>query len=152
MTSPPGVGTVKTFMDATARRRVLETTEVFAAVPRADLAVLAEMMSTERYVAGASVVDAGARAELVFVVATGTLSVFLPGRPEAVRRLGAGDVIGEYGMLSEAVRTASVVADEDTILLSLDYSRFRAYLLRFPEALWVLFAGTVERLLDAERR
>jgi len=139
-------------MNATDRAKVLARSAVFAEVPPAHLAVLAEMMLTETFASGTVVIEAGEPAECVYVVSSGGLSVRLPGRSEVVRQLGQGDVVGEYGMLDAAVRTATVQVDSDAVLLSLDYERFREYLLRFPDALWVLFAGAVRRLAEAETR
>jgi CRP-like cAMP-binding protein len=139
-------------MNAVQRAQVLSHAKAFAAIPRADLAVLAEMMRVESFPAGAVVVEAGEAADSVFVVAEGSLSVYLPNSAQRVRELREGDVLGEYGMLDHAVRTATVKADVPSVLLSLDYGRFREYLVRFPDALWVLFESTARRLLEAERR
>lgn len=138
-------------MKATDRARVLMGSPFFSAVPREHLAVLAEMMEVETFGAGSAVIVAGEAADRVYVLADGVLAVTLDDET-IVRRLHAGDVLGEYGMLTNAVRTATVHADVDSTLLSLDYERFRAYLLRFPEALWVFFERAVRRLVEAERR
>lgn len=138
-------------MNAAARALTLGSSTIFASIPRAELSVLAEMMRTESFPAGSTVVEAGETASCVFVVAAGVLGVFLPGRADPVRQLHVGEVLGEYGMVG-AVRTATVRAEGDATLLSLDYERFRAYLLRFPEALWILFESSSRRLLEAERR
>jgi CRP-like cAMP-binding protein len=139
-------------MNAVQRAHVLSHSRVFAAVPRGDLAVLAEMMRIERFPAGSTVVEAGEAADRVYVVAEGSLSVFVRGSEQSVRQLRMGDVLGEYGMVASAVRTATVKADDEAVCLSLDYERFREYLVRFPEALWVLFEGAAKRLVEAERR
>jgi len=139
-------------MNAAAREQVLTRSSVFAGVPRADLAMLAELMRTESFDADALVMEAGEPADCVYVVAEGTLSVHLPNSAQRIRTLRAGDVLGEYGILAGSVRTTTVRADEPVVLLSLEYERFQEYLLRFPTALWVLFEDAVRRLLAAERR
>lgn len=139
-------------MNAAKREQVLTRSSVFAAVPRADLAMLAELLNTESFEANALVMEAGEPADCVYVVAEGSLSVYLPNSTTRIRTLGPGDVLGEYGILAGSVRTTTVRADEPAILLSLEYERFHEYLLRFPTALWVLFEDTVRRLLAAERR
>ncbi|MBX3227341.1 MAG: cyclic nucleotide-binding domain-containing protein [Labilithrix sp.] len=139
-------------MNAAQRAEVLAHARVFAQIPRGDLAVLAEMMQTESFLKGNTVVEVGEPADRVYVVASGTLSVYVPGTATRARQLRAGDVLGEYGMVASAARTATVKADEDSVLLSLDYERFHEYLVRFPQALWVLFEGAARRLFEAERR
>jgi CRP-like cAMP-binding protein len=137
-------------MNADAREQVLARSSVFAHVPRDDRAALAELMNTESFSAKSVVMEAGEPADCVYVVAEGTLSVFLPGSTQKIRTLRVGDVLGEYGILAGSVRSTTVHADEPAVLLSLEYDRFREYLLRSPTALWVLFEDAVRRLLAAE--
>jgi CRP-like cAMP-binding protein len=137
-------------LSSAQRASVLSQSRVFAALPRSELGVLAEMMRVESFPKDSTVMEAGEPADCVYVVAEGTLAVSVGGKH--VRELGAGSVLGEYGMVGNAVRTATVVAVSDALLLSIDYERFKDYLLRFPEALWVLFEGAAKRLVEAERR
>lgn len=138
-------------MNAAGRAQVLTQSRVFAQIPRAELAVLAEMMQPESFTKGSTVFEKGEAADRVYVVASGTLEVFLKDGAPAARRLRMGDVLGEYGMVAASARTATVrVADDDAVLLALDYERFRAYLVRFPESLWVLFEGAAKRLFEAQ--
>ena len=139
-------------MNAAGRAQVLTQSRVFSQIPRAELAVLAEMMQPESFPKGSTVFEVGEPADRVYVVASGTLSVFLKNSASPARALRPGDVLGEYGMVAASARTATVKADDDAVLLALDYERFRAYLVRFPEALWVLFEGAAKRLFEAEGR
>jgi hypothetical protein len=45
-----------------------------------------------------------------------------------------------------------VKADTASTLLALDYARFRAFLLQFPESMLVLWKTSVERLVTSEAR
>lgn len=139
-------------LPAAQRIEKLASSRIFGSIPRSELEVLGEMMRTEAFRAGSVVAEAGEPADCVFVIVDGTLSVYLPGATTPMRTLGPGDVLGEYGMVTGAVRSATVKADVDATLLSLDYERFKAYLLRFPEALFVLFESAAKRLVEAERR
>src|SRR5439155_7501276 len=114
------------------------------------LYLLAEMLRVERFAAGAVVCEAGEAADSVFVVAEGALAVEVRGRP--ARSLVKGDVFGEYGLFAGGVRTARVRADTDAALLSVDYTRFREYLLMFPHAMMALFSAAVTRLIEREAR
>jgi CRP-like cAMP-binding protein len=123
---------------------------LFAGVSPAERALLAEMMRTEHLAAGELLFEAGEPSECVYVLAAGALEVLLPGEAVPVRRLVAGDLLGEYGLVASRARTATVRASSDAVLLSLDYQRFRAFLLRFPEAMLVLLKTAVARLMAAE--
>ena len=138
-------------MKAAERISLLATCPVFTGAPPTELALLAEMMEFEYLHAGEILCAAGESADRVYIVASGRLSVVLPGSQTAVSQLGPAELLGEYGMFSNHARTATVQADMETILLSLDYIRFRAFLLRYPTATLVLLRTTVERLVRAER-
>lgn len=139
-------------MDVSQRLAVLTGSPVFAALPTDALGFLAEIVRVEEFAKDATVCVVDEPADAVYVVASGRLAVTLRGASTAVRTLGPGDVLGEYGMFGAAVRTASVRAEDRSVLLSVDYERFRSYLCEFPEAMWVLFGTAVERLVAAERR
>jgi CRP-like cAMP-binding protein len=134
------------------RLRAVGACPLFAGVPFTEQRLLAEMMRTERLRAGEALCHAGEPADSVYVIVAGTLQVYLPDAPEPLCSLSAGDLVGEYGLFAQLVRTATVRASTDAVLVSLDYPRFRAFLLRFPEATLALLKTTVARLLEAERR
>ncbi|MBI5394962.1 MAG: cyclic nucleotide-binding domain-containing protein [Verrucomicrobia bacterium] len=141
-----------TALTVAARTRTLSTCPLFAGIPPADRALLAEMMETERLRAGETLFQAGDPSDRVYVVGEGRLAVFLPDETQPVRTLGPGDIIGEYGMFLNRGRSATLKAETDAALVSLDYTRFRSFLLRFPEAALVLLRTAVERLVAAETR
>jgi monoamine oxidase len=133
------------------RRRlgVLQASDVFSIVPEAEIKVLAPMFQTATFESGGVICREGDTANQVFVIADGDVDIVVGGR--SVARLGRGGVFGEYGMFEEGVRTATVVAHTPTSLLTLDYQRFRSFLLAFPEAMLALMKLTVNRLLAAQR-
>jgi CRP-like cAMP-binding protein len=135
-----------------ARTQILSTCPLFAGIPAADRALLAEMMETERLRAGEILFEASDPSDRVYVVSEGRLVVCLPNESQPVRTLGPGDIIGEYGMFLNCGHSATIRAETDAALVSLDYTRFRSFLLRFPEAALVLLQTTVERLVAAESR
>ena len=139
-------------LTATERTQILSTCPLFAGMPAADRALLAEMMETERLCADEILFEADDPSDRVYIVSEGRLAVFLSGELKPVRILGPGDIIGEYGMFLNRGRSATLKAETDAVLVSLDHIRFRSFLLRFPEAALVLFQTTVERLVAAESR
>jgi len=135
---------------------VLGRSAVFGRLPTEALSLLAEMLRIEEFSAESTVCELGEPADSVFIVGSGKLSVLVgpPGaRGEAalIREISEGDVVGEYGMFGTRGRTATVRADTDAVLFSLDYQRFRDFLFTRPEAMWALFAVSVDRLSKAER-
>jgi CRP-like cAMP-binding protein len=143
---------MKTALSINEKSSLLGTCPVFKGTPPAELATLAEMMKTEYLRESEILFEAGEISDSVYIVASGTLNVMLPTESRPVRTLQRGELLGEYGMFSNMARTATLQAATDVVLLSLDYQRFRAFLLRYPEATLVLLKTTVERLLAAESR
>lgn len=141
-----------TALTVVEKLRTVETCPLFSGVPSAELAVLAEMMRTEYLRADEILFQAGEFSDSVYVVVAGALNVFLPNDPLPIRALSPGDLLGEYGLLANLTRTATVRASTDAVLLSLDYPRFRAFLLRFPEATLVMLKTAVARLVAAENK
>lgn len=136
------------------RLAVLARCPVFATLPPERLRLLAEMMNVEQFGAGEHVCVQGEPADELYVVAKGHVSVRARGKADVlVRRLGSGEILGEYGMFGARIRTSTVTADESSTLLALDYVRFRELLYAFPEVALALLEVTVNRLvlLPAER-
>lgn len=132
--------------------RTLGICPVFSRIPSGNLSILAEMMNTERLGAGEVLFEYGDPCDTIYVVASGSLSVFASRSSEPVRTMRPGELLGEYGMFSGLVRTATVKADTEAVLLSLEYQRFRAFLLQFPESTLTLLKTAVERLIALETR
>lgn len=133
------------------KRESLRRCRLFTNLEPTALAVLAEVVEEELFGRDEEVCEAGEAAERVYVIHSGTLAVFLPGTQAPVRKMHAGDVFGEYGLVT-GTRTTTIRATEDTVMLSLDYERFRSFLLRYPSALFELFGVTVRRLTEAEEK
>ena len=107
-------------------------------------------MHEEHFASGETVCcSAGDIGDRVYLVMSGGLDVALPGQGGCGPASSLpGDLFGEYGMFDGGLRTATVTCREDsTRLLTLDYARFRAFLLDFPETMLSVFGTTVHRLL-----
>lgn len=133
-----------------ARVQTLQRVSAFAAVPEGALVTLAAMVRTERFAEGEAVARTGEAAEHVFVLAEGRLRVE---REDGafLRELVPVALLGEYGMFGDGQRTATVLATQPSVLLIVDYVRFRAFLIQFPSVLFALMEVAVERLQEAER-
>ena len=67
---------------------------------------------------------AGEPADRLFLVLSGRLRVVEPGTGRLLREVGAGAALGELGLLTGSVRSASVRAVRDCRLLELDAEHF----------------------------
>jgi CRP-like cAMP-binding protein len=128
------------------RLHALSVAPEFRNIPAKAGAALAAAMREEHLAAGEIVLSEGERADRVFVLCEGVLELTQAGRLGVVRRLGRGALLGELAFFSDEVRTATVRAASDGILLSLPFENFRAFLLANPESL-LIFAGRIVSML-----
>jgi hypothetical protein len=128
------------------RVALLRRVTVFGPVPSADLRILATMFEVERYADGQVICRANEPATCMYTVQSGSVEVVLPGSNASVAVMGPADVVGEYGMFHPEGRTATLVAKGETVMLSLDYQRFKRFLLAFPESMLSMMTLTVGRL------
>jgi CRP/FNR family cyclic AMP-dependent transcriptional regulator len=139
-------------MTLAERMQALQQGTMFNSVPKADLVVLAESMYEESFDEDEVVCVHGEPADRIFLVVTGNLDVKVAGGIDHAISLGTGDLFGEYGLFDQGIRTASITAREPSILLTLEYPRFRAFLVLFPEAMLAILSSTVEQLLTFQRK
>lgn len=128
----------------------LSRSAVFSRLAATSAQLLAETMKTERLAAGEVLFEAGDVSDRVYLLVEGTLKVTVGSHRS--RALRPGDLLGEYGMFAGLTRTATVTAESPATLLSLDYPRFRAFLLAVPGAALVLLQVAVERMLEVEAK
>jgi len=102
-----------------------------ADVPRLELRHVAAFLRSEDVEAGQLVVRQGARGDRFYVLLDGqvrVLRIAADGREERLATLGPGDYFGEAALVANVPRTATVVAETPSRLLSLDAGHFRRWL------------------------
>jgi putative peptide zinc metalloprotease protein len=102
-----------------------------ADVSRGELRAVATHLRVEQVEAGQLVVRQGARGDRFFVILEGQVRVVriaADEHQEQLATLGPGDYFGEAALVANVPRTATVVAELPTRLLSLDAGHFRRWL------------------------
>ena len=129
------------------RVALLKKSEVFAGIEDRELSLLATMFERRALDAGETLCKSGDAASEFYVVAKGRVGV-RNGRSDSARAsAGPGAVIGEYGLVTpDARRTATLYAITRAEVLTLDYPRFRQFVLAFPQCALAMLGVTVERL------
>lgn len=139
-------------MNLDDRIAALQHGPLFRSVPESDLFVLAESMHEEYFGKGDVICIEGDAADRIFLIVNGHLAVVPSGMPEHEISVGPGTLFGEYGLFDVGLRTATVTAVEPSDLLTLNYDRFRAFLLQFPDAMYAILSATVKQLLDFQKK
>lgn len=95
---------------------------VFAPLPLATSEGLARRIEHENFDAGANVITQGEAGDRFFIIASGEVEVIEDG--EFRRVLTSGDSFGEIALLRTESRTATIVAKQQTALLTIDRESF----------------------------
>ena len=115
-------------------------------VERARLAAELETLELKR---GDVLVRQGEVADALYIVVTGRFAVTLDGRRQLVAELGPGQPVGEIAFLAGGVRTATVTALRDSLVLRLGRADFEALSSKNPGIWRALTAALARRVADA---
>lgn len=109
------------------------------AAARAEIAGEFQLLDVPR---GRLLIEEGETSQTLYVVVTGRFSVATRSSRQKVAEITAGQMIGEISFFAGGVRTASVRAERDSLVLALSKSGFEALASRMPE-LWPEVARTL---------
>lgn len=104
------------------RVATLKNVSMFAGLPQEILEEIATLSQEMAVAAGQTILAEGEPGHDMYVIVQGRVRLDKFGR--AMRELGQYQFFGETAILQQSVRTASVVAIEDTVLLRLDERPF----------------------------
>ena len=124
---------------------MLRNCSFLAGAPESMLEDLAAKAGTVRVTEGQDIVTKGEEGSTMYILASGGVHVHEGGVSRA--RLGEGEVFGEMSVLDSELRSATVTAETDTMLLSLERDNLFAALAENPEC----FQGILQAVLRRER-
>jgi CRP/FNR family transcriptional regulator, cyclic AMP receptor protein len=104
---------------------------------------------------GHLLIQAGARADALYLILSGALRVYLSdseGKEVVLAQLEAGEHVGEMALIDEQPRSASVVAASDAELCVLSKQAFNQVLQQHPELARLIMVELVQRLREADRK
>jgi CRP-like cAMP-binding protein len=129
-------------IDDELRKDLTKKQACFKKLHEKEITILATLFKEKKYLAGETIVTEGDPVNSVYIIVEGIASVIhvridLEGHSyhEPVVTLYAGDSIGlsETGFYSlSGVRTATVIAKTDILLLELSMASFRGFALAYP--------------------
>ena len=130
-------------------RRLLDTTDLFAALPADALADLRAQSQSRTYARNEVLFHQGDQSSELFVVDRGRIAIAQrsgDGRESVVAVLDGGGLFGELGLFDDSPRSADARALIDTTVVVLGYEPVRALLRERPELLWVIVRMLAGRL------
>jgi CRP-like cAMP-binding protein len=126
------------------RVAALHRVDLFAAVPGRVLAAVAEVATEVRLAPGDVVIEEGAVEAHLYAVVEGRVRVHRG--EQSLVELGPGRTVGELAALVPKPRTASVTAEEPTLVLRLDKTVLDDLLVDWPELAHGVIGALVARL------
>lgn len=130
-------------------RRLLDTTELFAALPDDALAQLSEQAVVRELARNEFLFHQGDPSSSLFIVQEGRIAIATrssDGRETVIAVLEDGGLFGELPLFDDAPRVADARALIDTKVVELAYEPVRELLRARPELLWVIVRLLVQRL------
>lgn len=113
-----------------ARATSLALVEALRDLSAEHLAELERLLITQAVSRGEVLIHQGDAADALCLVASGRFAVNVDGR--RIAEVGSGSPIGEIGFFADGIRTATVTALRDSIVLKLPKSEFAAFAERHP--------------------
>lgn len=127
---------------------------IFSGLNPVALAALAAQAERVLYAQGDVIIREGDDDRRLFVVVSGTVDV-IKGRDSGNERrlavFGPGDFFGEMALIDDLLRSATVIAKEETELLSLDQFNLRAEMERHPSIALELLKELSRRIRALEK-
>ena len=125
----------------------LQSVPLFSGLDDRELKLLATLVKERSYAAGSTIVADGATGYGLYIIKEGAASVRKEGR--VVARMGPGEFFGEIAMLDNGPRTASVVAETDTVCLTLVSWEIKPLLTENAGLTYKMLQEVVRRLRQA---
>ncbi len=132
-----------------AERRLLDSTDLFAALPPDVLAALREETTVREIARNEVLFEQGDPSSSLYVVSDGRIAIATQsgdGRESVIAVLEEGGLFGELPLFDDEPRVADVRALVDSTVLELAYEPVRRVLRERPELLWIIVRLLVTRL------
>ncbi|MCU0370264.1 MAG: cyclic nucleotide-binding domain-containing protein [Bacteroidales bacterium] len=119
---------------------------IFAATEPDILDELASLLAEKEVLKGSTIIRKGDEGDAVFIIASGKVRVH--DGNHVLARLVAGQMFGEYALIDQRTRSASVTAEENCLLLRLDYRDFYSHATGNPNILRGVLRQLIQRMRD----
>ncbi|MBF0456789.1 MAG: mechanosensitive ion channel [Nitrospirae bacterium] len=123
--------------------------EFFSVFPEDVQKEIASLLTQKHYGKGESIFEEGDEGDSFYVIRRGRVSVTVGGTEVAV--LKRGDFFGEISLFTGGIRTASVTAKEDALILALDKDSFSKVIMENESAVESISAIITRREIENEQ-
>jgi CRP/FNR family cyclic AMP-dependent transcriptional regulator len=127
----------------------LSSVSLFQGLPEIALEALKKGASNRQYPKNTIIINEGDTSNSLYLLISGKVKVFLSdedGREFVLNSLSPGDYFGEYALLDDERRTASVMTTEKSTFLIIHKENFQRLRLDYPEMNHILINNLVSRI------
>ena len=119
---------------------------IFSDTEEEILMQIASLLAEKEVMKGSTIIRKGEEGDALFIIASGKVRVH--DGNHVLARLQSGQVFGEYSLIDQRTRSASVTADEHCVLLRLDYRDFYSNATGNPGILRGVLKQLIQRMRD----
>lgn len=119
---------------------------IFAGADHEILMEMASSLTEKEVLKGSSIIHKGDEGDAVFIIADGNVRVH--DGNHVLARLNTGHIFGEYALIDQRTRSASVTAEDNCLLLRLDYKDFYRNAAGNPDILRGVLRELINRMRD----
>lgn len=141
--------------DIFERVLLLKNLPLFSGVDTEDLRVVARALQEEMFFKGERMFDMYDSGTRMYILTGGKVGVSIhpdPTRQEFIIERGAGECIGEMGILDHQPRSATVHVLEDTPTLTLEKAHLQELIVRYPALALGILRSMSQKLREASAR
>src|SRR6186713_308172 len=136
-------------MSQDATEHGLDAVEIFHDLTADERARLTAELDTLSLKRGEALVRQGETADALYIIVTGRFAVTLEGSRQPIAELGPGQPVGEIAFLAGGVRTATVTALRDSLVLRLGRAEFEDLSSKSPSIWRTLTVTLAKRVATA---
>lgn len=134
-------------LDLSLKKELVKKQTCFSQLTDEETTILSSLLKENRFAAGDTIVTEGESVDSAYIIVSGKADVRITSRHEettkiqSVAVLGEGDSIGlnETGFYSlSGIRTATVIALTDMVLIRLNIATFHGFALAYPHVCEVM--------------
>ncbi|KAM4809037.1 cGMP-dependent protein kinase 2 [Rhinophrynus dorsalis] len=138
-------------------RNFLRSVSLLKNLPEDKLMKIADCLELEYYEKGDYIIREGEEGSTFFIIAKGKVKVTQStdgyGTPQLIKTLDKGDYFGEKALISDDVRSANIIADDDSVeCLAMDREKFNQTVGTYEELQTYLEGYVANLTLDDEKR
>lgn len=125
---------------------LLREVKIFTGVGDNDLADIADQLTEIRLRSGQTLFKKGDEGDAMYIIRSGSVRVH--DGNHVLSRLKSGQVFGEFALFDKESRSASITADETTVLLELDQDDFAKVMVNKPEVTMGVLRKVIRRIRE----